>query len=61
MADTQFVGDKPLTFDCDLDLGHWNLNLCATHLLFLLYLSVKFDLIPFIGFLILLYLSVKFD
>ena len=26
MADTQFVSDKPLTFDCDLDLGCGNLN-----------------------------------
>ena len=26
MADTLFVGDKPLTFDCDLDLGTGNLN-----------------------------------
>ena len=34
MADSRFVGDKPLTFDCDLDL----------------YLSVKFDKIPFINF-----------
>ena len=22
MADTRFVSDKPLTFNCDLDLGH---------------------------------------
>ena len=27
MADTLFVSDKPLTFDCDLDLGRVNLNL----------------------------------
>ena len=26
MADTQFVIDKPLTFDCDPDLGRENLN-----------------------------------
>ena len=26
MADTRFVSDKPLTLDCDLDLGHGNLN-----------------------------------
>ena len=26
MADTGFVSDKPLTFDCDLDLGRENLN-----------------------------------
>ena len=29
--DTQFVSDKSLTFDCDLDLGHGHLNfLCDT-------------------------------
>ena len=27
MTDTLFVADKPLTFDCDLDLGHGNINL----------------------------------
>ena len=26
MAEAQFVSDKPLTFDCDLDLGRENLN-----------------------------------
>ena len=26
MADTRFVSDKPLTLDCDLELGHGNLN-----------------------------------
>ena len=26
MADTQFVSDNPLTFDCELDLGRGNLN-----------------------------------
>ena len=26
MADTRFVSDKPLNFDCDLDLGRGNLN-----------------------------------
>ena len=26
MADIQFVNDKPLTFDCDLDLDSRNLN-----------------------------------
>ena len=26
MADTRLVSDKPLTFDCDLDLGHGNLK-----------------------------------
>ena len=26
MSDTQFVSDKPMTFDCDLDLGRGNLN-----------------------------------
>ena len=26
MADTVFVIDKPLTFDCDLDLGRGNLS-----------------------------------
>ena len=26
MADTRFVSDKPLTFNCDLDLGPGNLN-----------------------------------
>ena len=26
MADTRFVSDKPLTFDCDLDVGHGNLT-----------------------------------
>ena len=26
MADTRFVSDKPLTLDCDLDLGRGNLN-----------------------------------
>ena len=29
--DTQFVNDKPLTLDCDVDLGHGNLNfVCNT-------------------------------
>ena len=41
--DTQFVSDNSLTFDCDLDLSHGKLNLCVTHRLILLYLSVKFD------------------
>ena len=26
MADTQFVSDKHMTFDCNLDLGGGNLN-----------------------------------
>ena len=26
MADTRFVSVKPWTLDCDLDLGHGNLN-----------------------------------
>ena len=26
IADTQFVSGKPLTFDCDLDIGRGNLN-----------------------------------
>ena len=26
MADTQFVSDKPLTFDSDVGFGHGNLN-----------------------------------
>ena len=26
MADTQFVNNKPLTFDCNLDLGGEDLN-----------------------------------
>ena len=26
MADTRFVSDKPLNFDCDLGLGRGNLN-----------------------------------
>ena len=26
MADTGFLRDKPLTFDCDFDLGRGNLN-----------------------------------
>ena len=26
MADKRFVSDKPLIFDCGLDLGHGNLN-----------------------------------
>ena len=26
MDDTRFVCDKPMTFDCDLDLVHGNLN-----------------------------------
>ena len=26
MADTGYVSDKPLTFDCDPDLGHGNQN-----------------------------------
>ena len=26
MDDTQFVSDKPLTLDCDLDVGPVNLN-----------------------------------
>ena len=26
MADSRFVSDKHLTFDCDLDLGHGDLN-----------------------------------
>ena len=43
MADSRFEDDKPLTFNCDLDLGCGNL-------LILLYLSVKFDLIPLIDF-----------
>ena len=31
MADTCFVSVKPLTFDCDLDLGHGNINfVCDT-------------------------------
>ena len=41
--DTQFVNDKSLTFDCDRDLSCGSLNMCATYLLMLLYLSVKFD------------------
>ena len=50
MADTGFVGDKPLTFDSDLDLGHGNLNFEHNKSPHLVYLSVKFDRIPFIGF-----------
>ena len=26
MADTRFVSEKPLTFDCDLEFGRGNLN-----------------------------------
>ena len=26
MAESRFVGDKSLTFNCDLNLGHGNLN-----------------------------------
>ena len=43
MADTQFVKDKPMTFDCDLDLGHGNINfVCDTPSHFaLLFFEVK--------------------
>ena len=50
MADTQFVNNKPLIFDCDLDLGGEKLNFVHNNLLIFLYLFMKFDKIPFIGF-----------
>ena len=53
MADTQFLSDKPLTFDCDLDRGHGNLNFVCDTPSYLLYLSVKFDKIPKIVFLVM--------
>ena len=43
MADTRFVSDKHLIFDCDLDLGYGNLNVVPDTFFILLYLSVKFD------------------
>ena len=51
--DTQSVGNKSLTFDCDLDLVVGTKILCGTHLLILFYFTVKFDLIPFIAFLVM--------
>ena len=43
MVDTQFVKDKPLTFDCDLDLGRENLDLVCNTPSHLLNVSVKFN------------------
>ena len=43
MADSRFVGNKPLIFDCDFNLCHGNLNFVRDNLLILLYLPVKFD------------------
>ena len=43
MADTRFVSDKSLTFDCDLDRGCGKLNFERDTPSHLLYLSVKFD------------------
>ena len=50
MLDTRFVSGKPLTFDCDLDLDRGNLIFVRDDLFILLYLSVKFNQIPYIGF-----------
>ena len=43
MADTQFVSDKPMTFNCDIDLDCGNLNFVGATPTHMLYLSVKFD------------------
>ena len=51
MAHTRFVSDKHLTFDSDLDLGCRDLNFKRDTTPFLLYLSLIFYKIPFIGFL----------
>ena len=53
MADTQSVSDKPMTFNCDLDLDHRNLNFVCDSPSIFLYLSVKFNQIPFISFLVM--------
>ena len=53
MADTQSVSDKPMTFNYDLDLDHRNLKFVCDSPSIFLYLSVKFNQIPFISFLVM--------
>ena len=43
MADTLFVSDKPMIFNCDLDLGRGNLNSEHNTPSHFAVLSVKFD------------------
>ena len=45
--DTQFISDKSLSFDCDLDLGRGNINSARDTLL---YLSVKLIKFPSLFF-----------
>ena len=50
MADSRFVCEKPLTFDCDLDLDLGNLNFVCDTLSHFVLSSEKFDLSPVICF-----------
>ena len=50
MADKRFVSDKPMTFNCDLELDRGNLNFVHDTPYHFALLSVKFDKIPYIGF-----------
>ena len=48
MTDTQFVSDKPITFNCDLDLDCGSLNFVGnTSHLALPFCEVKFPLLVF--------------
>ena len=50
MADTLFVSEKPLTFDCDLDLGRGNLIFVRDIPSHFSLSFCEIDEIPFISF-----------
>ena len=43
MADTRFVSQKSMIFNCDLDLGRGNLNFVYDIFFYFALSSVKFD------------------